>query len=225
MFQFICCGIHLCYHNSIAVLVLLSQLWTTTISFIRQFSSKLQFFSLPLLYYLFNDHVYNSNCTLSNNLASTTKYHFKKHQNNEISVKIFFWAPPILNTFYVKISHSKEPPSKKIINLIKYISILLHKIQNKITVQNGAHCFTCQTRDWQKRKELQNSTKASTIWRITRMYTTVTAVVFSGSNPMNKTLWHKSSRPKSNPTLPAKWCVLTCYHGRASLSSDVRTMA
>lgn len=76
-----------------------------------------------------------------------------------------------------------------------------------------------------KRNELQSSTKASTIWRIKRMYTMVTAVVFHSSNPMNKTLRHKSTRPKSNPTLPAKLCVLTCYHGTASLSSDVRTMA
>jgi hypothetical protein len=40
-----------------------------------------------------------------------------------------------------------------------------------------------------------------------------------------KPLWHKSTRPKSNPTLPAKRCVLTCYHGTTSLSSEVRTMA
>jgi hypothetical protein len=57
------------------------------------------------------------------------------------------------------------------------------------------------------------------------MYTTVTAVVSHSSNPMNKTLWHKSTHLKSNLTLPAKRCVLTCYHGTASLSSEVRTMA
>jgi hypothetical protein len=43
--------------------------------------------------------------------------------------------------------------------------------------------------------------------------------------PMNKTLRHKSTRPNSNLTLPAKRLVLTCYHGTASLSCEVRTMA
>jgi len=37
-----------------------------------------------------------------------------------------------------------------------------------------------------KRKELQRSTKASTIWRITRMYTTVTAAVFHSCNPASQ---------------------------------------
>ena len=95
-------------------------------------------------------------------------------------------------------SHSKEPPSKKITSLTKYKSILPYKIQKEITVQNGENCFTCKTRDWQKRKELQSSTKLSTLWRTARMYKTVTAV-FHGSNPQNKTVWHKSTRPKEQP--------------------------
>jgi len=36
---------------------------------------------------------------------------------------------------------------------------LLHKIQKEITVQNGAHCFTCKTKDWQKEKGITKKHK------------------------------------------------------------------
>ena len=59
---------------------------------------------------------------------------------------------------------------------MKYKSILLHKIQKEITVQNGAYCFTCKTRDWEKERnykvaqrrtqyvELQECTQWSQQW-------------------------------------------------------------